>query len=53
MVNWRRVPDYAPVNYALDRKPRPSGADGFEKFFITTTLGGCGLLAVGMESTLS
>jgi hypothetical protein len=50
MVDWRRVPEYAPVNYALDREARPSGSDRVERFFITMTLGGCGLLAVGFES---
>jgi hypothetical protein len=38
------------VNYALDREARPAGSDGVGKFFITMTLGGCGLLAVGFES---
>ena len=50
MVDWRRVPEYVPVNYVLDREARPTGSDGVEKFFITMTLGGCGLLAVGFES---
>lgn len=45
-IQWRRVPDYAPINYALDQSARPAGADKIEKFFIGTTLWGCALVVV-------
>jgi hypothetical protein len=39
--------------YWRKREEGPAGYDRAQKFFITMTLGGCGLLAVGSENTFS
>ena len=43
---FRGVPEYAPINYGLDRSERPVGENAVIGFALTTTFSGCHILTV-------
>lgn len=43
---YRRVPDYAPVNYRLNFQSRPIGDNPIASAFLTVTFIGCSLISV-------
>lgn len=49
---FRRVPEYAPVNYELDMSERPVGENAIIGFFLTTTFTGCHFLSVSVLHVL-
>jgi hypothetical protein len=44
--NYRRIPAYRPVNYALDKAERPTGDDPVISVFLITVFCGCALMSV-------